>query len=210
MDSKVKNLGKLFIISGPSGAGKGTICKNLIANRGENNITLSISMTTRQMREGEVNGTHYYFASEKEFLERAENGGFLEYAKVYGNYYGTPKQEVENKLINGIDVILEIDIQGAMNVKKVYPNGIFIFILPPSMSILKKRLTERGTDSKDVINMRLSQTLNELSYLKEYDYIVINGDLKEAVNRVEAIVIAEHCKATEHIEEILKIYKEEE
>ena len=128
---------------------------------------------------------------------------------MYGNCYGTPKAKVIEKLEAGIDVVLEIDIQGAMNVKKAYPDGIFIFILPPSMSILRKRLTGRGTDSMDIIDMRLSKTLGELSYIEEYDYVVVNGELEEAVDRVKAIVVAEHSRVTENINELIERYKEE-
>lgn len=209
MSKKAKQLGKLFILSGPSGAGKGTICKRLIEDRGKDKINLSVSMTTRQRRAGEVDGVHYYFVSKEEFIDRVSKGGFLEHAEVYGNFYGTPKDEVVEKLNNGIDVVLEIDIQGALKVKKVYPEGVFVFIVPPSMSILRKRLTGRGTDAMDVIDMRLSQTLNELSYIEEYDYIVVNGELEEAVNRVKAIVIAEHSRVTENIEELIERYREE-
>ncbi|MDY2959326.1 MAG: guanylate kinase [Hornefia sp.] len=210
MASYDKHPGKLFIISGPSGAGKGTICKRLIEDSDAGKIELSISMTTREKRVGEVDGKSYYFVSKESFIEKISEGGFLEHAEVYGNYYGTPKEKVLAKLSEGIDVVLEIDIQGALKVKEVYPNGIFIFILPPSMSILRKRLTGRGTDSMETIDMRLAQTLDELSYIEEYDYVVVNGELEEAVNRVKAVVTAEHSRVTKNIKKLLMDkYKEE-
>ena len=149
--------GKLFIISGPSGAGKGTICKELLAQTSRDDVQLSVSMTTRNPRAGETDGVSYYFVSKEEFLHRIEAGGLLEYAEVYGNYYGTPKQPVVEKLAAGIDVILEIDMQGALKVKENYPDGVFIFILPPSMTELRKRLTGRGTETPEAIELRLGK-----------------------------------------------------
>lgn len=201
--------GKLFVISGPSGAGKGTICKALMEDSDPARLALSVSMTTRQPREGEVHGVHYFFVTMEEFLQTIEEDGFLEHAEVYGNRYGTPKAMVLEQLSKGVDVILEIDIQGALNVKKAYPEGIFIFILPPSMAELRKRLTGRGTDSPEQIDLRLSKTLSEIAYIEEYDYCVVNGELDEAVRRVKAILIAEHSRVTENAEDLLKAYKEE-
>ena len=209
MEAYAQHTGKLFIISGPSGAGKGTICKRLIEDSDPDRMELSVSMTTRPPRKGEVDGVSYYFVTMEQFRENVLADGFLEHAEVYGNCYGTPKAKVIEKLEAGIDVVLEIDIQGAMNVKKAYPDGLFIFILPPSMSILRKRLTGRGTDSMDIIDMRLSKTLGELSYIEEYDYVVVNGELEEAVDRVKAIVVAEHSRVTENINELIERYKEE-
>jgi len=209
MEAYAQHTGKLFIISGPSGAGKGTICKRLIEDSDPDRMELSVSMTTRPPRKGEEDGVSYYFVTMEQFRENVLADGFLEHAEVYGNCYGTPKAKVIEKLEAGIDVVLEIDIQGAMNVKKAYPDGIFIFILPPSMSILRKRLTGRGTDSMEIIDMRLSKTLGELSYIEEYDYVVVNGELEEAVNRVKAIVVAEHSRVTENINELIERYKEE-
>ena len=207
MNHECNHPGELFIISGPSGAGKGTICKHLLEDA--TNMVLSVSATTRAPREGEVHGESYFFIDKETFITRIEEGGFLEYAEVFDNYYGTPKENVVEKLEQGIDVVLEIDIQGAKKVKETYPEGIFIFILPPSMSILRKRLTGRGTDSMDIIDMRLSKTLGELSYIEEYDYVVVNGELEEAVDRVKAIVVAEHSRVTENINELIERYKEE-
>ena len=204
-----KHAGKLFILSGPSGAGKGTICKELLAQTSRDDVQLSVSMTTRNPRAGETDGVSYYFVSKEEFLHRIEAGGLLEYAEVYGNYYGTPKQPVVEKLAAGIDVILEIDMQGALKVKENYPDGVFIFILPPSMTELRKRLTGRGTETPEAIEMRLGETLKELSYIDKYDYCVVNGQLEEAVNRVKSILTAEHSRVTFTAEELISRYKEE-
>lgn len=204
-----KHAGKLFILSGPSGAGKGTICKELLAQTSRDDVQLSVSMTTRNPRNGETEGASYYFVSKEEFLRKIEAGGLLEHAEVYGNYYGTPKQPVIEKLAAGIDVILEIDMQGALKVKENYPDGVFIFILPPSMSELRKRLTGRGTETAEAIEMRLGETLKELSYIDKYDYCVVNGKLEEAVNRVKSILIAEHSRVTFTAEELISKYKEE-
>jgi len=198
--------GKLFIISGPSGAGKGTICKRLID---ETKVEISVSMTTRQPREGEVEGKSYYFTTKEDFLKEVEADGFLEWAEVYGNYYGTPKAKVDEKLAAGIDVVLEIDIQGALNVKEVYPEGIFIFILPPSMAELRKRITGRGSETEESLKLRLSQTLKEVSYIDKYDYCVVNGELEEAVTRVKSIVVAEHSRVSQNIYKLIEQYKEE-
>lgn len=198
--------GLLFVVSGPSGAGKGTICRRLLQKM---DIDLSISMTTRKPRPQEVEGENYYFISEEEFLEIIKNDGFLEYAKVYGNYYGTPKEMVTQKLENGRDVVLEIDIQGALQIKASYPDGIFIFILPPSMAELRKRITGRGSETENDINLRLGETLKEVAYIDKYDYCVVNGEIDEAVNRVAAIIIAEHSKISEDIYELIEKYKEE-
>ena len=207
MISEIKHRGKLFILSGPSGAGKGTICRELLKQ--QPNLNLSVSMTTRKPREGEVHGESYYFATKEEFLHKIEAGGLLEYAEVYGNYYGTPKQPVIEKLEEGTDVILEIDMQGALKVKENYPDGVFIFILPPSMTELRKRLTGRGTETAEAIEMRLGETLKELSYIDKYDYCVVNGELDEAVTRVKAIVIAEHSRVSKNIYNLIEQYKEE-
>ncbi|NLY70404.1 MAG: guanylate kinase [Clostridiales bacterium] len=198
--------GLLFVISGPSAAGKGTICKNIIK---EMDIDLSISMTTRKPRPNEVDGKSYFFVTQEEFDEVKNRGGFLEYAYVFGNYYGTPKDMVIEKLNKGRDVILEIDIQGAMQVKKTYPNGIFIFILPPSMEELRKRITRRGSESLEAINERLGEALKEVSYIDKYDYCVVNENLEEAVDRVSSIIKAEHSRVTEHVYELIEKYKKE-
>lgn len=198
--------GLLFVVSGPSAAGKGTICKSLAKKI---DIDLSVSMTTRTPRIDEVEGESYYFVSKQDFIDVLDKGGFLEYACVYGNYYGTPKDVVMDKLKQGRDVVLEIDIQGAMQIRKNYPEGTFIFILPPSMAELRKRITSRGSETEESINVRLGETLKEVSYIDKYDYCVVNGDLSEAVDRVSAIIKAEHSRVSEHIYKLIDKYKEE-
>ncbi|QIB69023.1 guanylate kinase [Aminipila butyrica] len=198
--------GRLFVVSGPSGAGKGTICQKLVEDR---NIELSVSMTTRAPRSFENHGVNYYFVSKDEFQDTIADDGLLEYAEVYGNYYGTPKNMVLEKLNQGRDVVLEIDIQGAMKVKQAYPKGVFIFILPPSMAELRKRITGRGSETEAAINMRLGETLKEVAYIDKYDYCVVNGELSEAVERVRAIVTAEHSRVSESIRHLIKKYEEE-
>lgn len=207
MSFREKHPGKLFVLSGPSGAGKGTICKQLLEETED--LELSVSMTTRAPRKGETEGISYYFTDKETFMKAIENGDLLEHALVYGNYYGTPKNLVLEKLSQGTDVILEIDMQGALKVKENYPDGVFIFILPPSMSELRKRLTGRGTETAEAIEMRLGETLKELSYIDKYDYCVVNGVLEEAVARVKAIVVAEHSKVAFTAEELIERYKEE-
>lgn len=182
----------LIVLSGPSGAGKGTVCKALLEQYP--NLHYSISATTRKPRPGEIHGVHYYFLEESEFLQKRDAGHFLEWAQVYDNYYGTPKQAVEEQLNSGKDVILEIDIQGALQVKKQFPQGVFIFIVPPSLGELEKRIMKRGTESRDVIQKRLSSVVNEMSYISEYDYVVINDRVEKAVEKLKAIITAEKCR----------------
>ena len=198
--------GLLFVVSGPSGAGKGTICKRLAERF---NIHLYVSMTTRAARTGEEEGISYYFTSKKVFADVLAKGGFLEHAEVYGNLYGTPKDKVIEQLERGKDVVLEIDIQGAMQIRRNYPAGKFIFILPPSMAELRKRITGRGSETEETINLRMREALKEVSYIGKYDYCVVNGDLEEAVNRVGAIITAEHSRVSEDIYRLIEQYKEE-
>ena len=209
MAEEIKSRGKLFVISGPSGTGKGTICSELMKDADPSELCLSVSVTTRAPRTGEQDGVHYYFLSEEEFEQLRENDGLLEFAEVYGHHYGTPKQKVIDKLNAGIDVILEIEMQGALKVRKTYPKGVFIFILPPSMAELRKRITGRGTETQEAIDYRLSQALSEIAYIDKYDYAVVNGKLDEAVDRVKAIIKAEHSKVTEYIYKMIEQYKED-
>ena len=199
-----KQNGKLFVISGPSGAGKGTIVNAVMDQADPSGTALSISMTTREPRPGEEDGVNYFFVTKEEFRRQIEAGGFLEYAEVYDHYYGTPKSKVVEKLNQGRDVILEIDIQGALNVKKAFPEGVLIFILPPSMEVLRNRLTGRGTDAPEVIERRLSKTRVELTFIDRYDYGVVNGDLEEAVETVQAIMRAEHARVDENLHILIR------
>ena len=199
-----KQNGKLFVISGPSGAGKGTIVNAVMDQADPSGTALSISMTTKEPRPGEEDGVNYFFVTKEEFRRQIEAGGFLEYAEVYDHYYGTPKSKVVEKLNQGRDVILEIDIQGALNVKKAFPEGVLIFILPPSMEVLRNRLTGRGTDAPEVIERRLSKTRGELTFIDRYDYGVVNGDLEEAVETVQAIMRAEHARVDENLHILIR------
>lgn len=192
-----KKLGLLVVISGPSGAGKGTICKELIES-GE--FWLSVSATTRSPRNGEEEGKNYYFLDEENFLSKIKQGDFLEYAEVYGNYYGTPKSKVIEKLEEGKDVILEIDIQGALRVKDTYSKGVFIFILPPSMEELKNRIIKRGSETPESLMTRFKSAYKEINYVSKYNYAVVNDKIEEAVHKIKSIIIAEKC-SVERIQE---------
>jgi guanylate kinase len=188
--------GKLFVISGPSGVGKGTICNRILEETG---MKFSVSMTTRKPRENEEHGVNYFFVTDEEFQKVADEGGFLEYAEVYGNRYGTPIAQTLERLEVGIDVMLDIDIQGAQNVKKIYPDGVFIFVLPPSLEELKNRIVTRGSETEETLKIRLGAAIAELQHAREYDYCIINGDLEEAVAAVKSIWCAEHLRFSEEI-----------
>lgn len=177
-----KNKGRLIIISGPSGAGKGTIVDNLLLRL--NNLTLSVSATTRKMRAYEKQGREYFFVSLQQFEQMIANGEFLEYNQHFGNYYGTPKQQVLTTLNEGTDIILEIDVVGALAVKSIYPQALLFFIMPPSVQELRKRLINRGTETIDIIDIRLERAQSEMLQVDKYDYIILNDDIKVAVNEI--------------------------
>jgi len=200
------NKGLLLIISGPSGAGKGTICKKLIEN--SNDLELSVSATTRQPRVGEIEGKNYHFINVEEFRKRIEQNDFLEHACVYGNYYGTPKSDVINKLKEGKTVILEIDIQGALKVRKAHADGVYIFIVPPSINELHSRIINRATDSMEVIEKRMQCTKDELGFALEYDYVVVNDNLESATSKIRNIIDVEKMKSHRNIDLIEEIKEE--
>lgn len=199
--------GKLYVITGPSGTGKGSICREILKDI-ENEF--SVSMTTREARTGEVHGKDYYFVTEEEFLENVEKGNFLEHANVYGKLYGTPKDMVLKQLDRGHNVILDIDVQGALQVKKAMPEAIMIFLLPPSLGELRKRLEGRATDKPEVIEKRLSEALNEIKLVGEYDYYVVNDDIDAAIAKVKSIMTAEKCRVPDKAKDIIKKYEQEQ
>lgn len=189
--------GKSFIISGPSGVGKSTVLKELFKDRDD--LYFSISATTRAPREGEVNGVHYHFIDVERFQQLISEDAFLEYAEYVGNFYGTPKKFVDAAMDEGKDVILDIELQGAIQVTSKRPDVVRIFIAPPSWEELEKRLTSRGTDSPEKIRERLVRAKVELQNANTYDYFVINDTVEQAVREINAIMLAEHCKPSERM-----------
>ena len=204
---KTKNKGDLIIISGTTCAGKGTVIKKLLSNH--NDIMLSTSYTSRPKREAEIDGVDYYFVSKEEFERKIENGDFLEYAQVqYGAYYEKTKKEVLELLDSGKDVILEIDVQGAKQIKEIYPSTILIFIMAPSMREVKRRIMMRGSENIDQIISRFKVAYNEINQINNYNYVVVNDDLDTAVAKVEAILVSEKLRV-DRIED-LSVENEEE
>jgi guanylate kinase len=184
--------GLLIVLSGPSGVGKGTVCSALRKRVPE--LIYSVSATTRQPRLGEEHGVNYFFRSHEEFLNMIAEDQLLEHAEYVGNYYGTPRDFVEKTINEGRDIILEIEVQGALKVKEKFPEGIFVFLLPPSLDELKDRIQGRGTESQATIDHRMSVAVDEISLLEQYDYAVVNDEIDLACKRIESIIIAEHCK----------------
>lgn len=204
---KTKKMGDLIIISGTTCAGKGSVIKKLLERH--NDIMLSVSYTSRPKREHEIPGVDYYFVTDKEFEKKIAAGDFLEYAQVqYGAYYGTPKKEVLEKLQTGKDVILEIDVQGAKQIKEKYPSTILIFIMAPSMEEVKRRIKMRGDENNEQIISRFKVAYNEINQINNYNYVVVNDDLEKAVSKVESILVSEKLRV-DRIEEI-KMENEEE
>ena len=203
---KSKKRGSIIVISGTTCAGKGTVIEKLLET--EKNLKLSISYTSREKRVGEINGVNYYFVTGEEFEKKIEKGDFLEYAKVHDNYYGTPKAEIKEELNKGNDVILEIDVVGAMHVKKMFPEVILIFIMAPSMEVVRDRIKARGKETPEQIIRRFQTAYQEINEIPKYNYVVVNDVLEEAVNKVKAILLSEKCRV-DRIEEILVSNQEE-
>ncbi len=199
------NKGLLIVVSAPAGCGKDTILEQVLANN--DNIFYSVSATTRTIRPGEVDGASYYFKSRDEFETMIKNSELLEYTEYCGNYYGTPRKAVMDMLDAGKDVVLKIEVEGAANIKRMFPDCVMIFILPPSISELDRRLHKRGTESEEVIQKRIAAAKNELTYAANYDYTIVNGALEKAIEDFETVVRAEKFRVSRNadlIEEILK------
>lgn len=189
---KLKKKGLLIVVSGPSGAGKDSVCEKVA--QANSNIWTSISCTSRPIRSGEMEGINYFYLTREAFEEKIKQGHFLEYAIYNNNYYGTPLDKIEEKLNQGIDVILVIDVQGAFNVKKIYDDAIFIFILPPSMEELRNRLINRGTEALDKILERFKTAYKEINEISKYNYVIVNDKLDEAVQKMLSIISSERCR----------------
>lgn len=190
--------GLLIVVSGASGTGKGTVCKKILADLPA--VAYSISATTRAPRPGEVDGKEYYFISRDEFKAWIDDGKFLEFAEVYGNYYGTPLNKIEERLKCGEDILLEIDVQGALNVKRKMPEGIYIFLLPPSLEELRRRIEGRGTETPESLKRRLANAVAEIQIGREYDYAVVNDSVDNAAAQIKAILAAERCKVARNLD----------
>lgn len=199
------NKGQLIVFSGPSGVGKGTVLKEFLKNK--ENVSLSISATTRSPREGEQDAVHYYFLSKEEFEKKIQDGNMLEYAQYNQNYYGTPKDKVDEALANGKDVILEIEVQGALQIKEKCPNSLLVFVMPPNWEELEKRLVGRGTEDEETIKNRLNIAKKELQQAVHYDYILVNDEVEAAAERLNDIINAGRCRTVEmkdFIDEVTK------
>lgn len=203
-EAKLRRNGHLIVISGPSGVGKGTVCEELMRIRPD--LTLSISATTREKRDYEVSGENYYFYTKEEFNQLIDEGKLLEYAQVHGNYYGTPKAFVEEQVASGHNVILEIDVQGAMQVKQNVDSGVFIFLLPPKVNDLESRIRHRNTESEEEMRLRLKNAEEEISMLHDYDYAVVNNVVEECAETISKIIDAEDQRVDV---QLMERYKEE-
>ena len=201
-----KEKGLLIVLSGPSGVGKGTVRKAVFEDE-EVDFVYSISATSRRKRDGEIDGVDYFFKTREEFEEMIKNDELLEYTEYVGNYYGTPASYVEKTLAEGKDVLLEIEVEGARQVRKKYPDGLFIFLIPPSLAELENRIKGRGTETEDLIRDRMKVAREELKMMSLYDYVVENDKVENAVKKIKSIVIAEHCKRC-RVEQSLRKYLE--
>lgn len=194
------NQGRLFIISAPSGAGKTSLVKHLVTHTRD--LSVSVSHTTRVMRPSEINGQDYFFVTNDQFAEMLGQQAFLEHAKVYDNFYGTAQQSVSDLLDKGLDVILEIDWQGAQQVKKMLPESVAIFIFPPSIEILRERLQGRGQDSQETIDRRMRDAIAEMSHYQEFDYLIVNDDFNLAFSQIQSVIIAYRLKRVRQQEKL--------
>lgn len=199
--------GILIVLSGPAGVGKGTVCGAL--RNANTHINYSVSATTRLPRAGEVDGVNYFFKTREAFEEMIKKDQLLEWAEYVGNYYGTPIDYVQKTINEGKDIILEIEVQGALKVKERFPEGVFIFLMPPSLAELRKRIEGRGTETADVIDRRMTVAKEEIDMMKKYDYVVENDEVDFAVERIKAIVTAEHCKRERLIEKYKQLVEVE-
>ena len=202
----MKKQGSLVVVSGFAGTGKGTVMKELLKRY--DSYALSVSATTRSPREGEVDGREYFFKTKEEFEKMIEEGEFVEYACYVGNYYGTPKKYVEEQLAAGKDVILEIEIQGALKIKEKFPQALLLFIAPPSADVLKQRLTDRGTETQDVIDKRLARAVEESQGIENYDYLVVNDILDECVENVHHMIQCEGWRMTRRQEDVEELKRQ--
>jgi guanylate kinase len=190
---RLMDKGLLIVLSGPSGVGKGTVCSALRKTTTAN-LTYSVSATTRAPRAGEVDGVNYFFKTREEFQSMIKQDQLLEWAEYVGNYYGTPSEFVRNTLDQGKDIILEIEVQGALKVKEKFPEGVFIFLTPPSLDELRNRIVHRGTETAELIHNRMSAAVEEINLMEHYDYAVVNDKVESACSRIDAIITAEHCR----------------
>ncbi|KMK77154.1 guanylate kinase [Alkalihalobacillus pseudalcaliphilus] len=198
-----KEKGLLIVLSGPAGVGKGTVCGAL--RQQDTDIQYSVSATTRKPRQGEVDGVNYFFKEKEHFEEMIKNDQLLEWAEYVGNYYGTPVDYVRETINKGQDIILEIEVQGALKVRERFPEGVFIFLMPPSLAELRSRIVGRGTETEEIINKRMTVAKEEIDMMKRYDYVVENDEVHLAVERIKAIVTAEHCKRERLIEKYTQL-----
>jgi len=202
----MEDRGLLLILSGPAGVGKGTVCKALRERMPE--LVYSVSATTRSPRPGEVEGVNYFFKTKEEFRRMIEQDELLEWAEYVGNYYGTPRAFVESMLAAGRDVILEIEVQGALQVKQKFPQGTFLFLAPPDLDELRNRIIGRGTESSEIIEKRLEVARSEIEMMDHYDYVVVNDEIERACDRIQAIITAEHLKKERQVHKFRKWLKE--